>query len=105
MIGYSTPLGHLGGESFTVLGSQPNNEGVIVTSRMNRIDGAAPIAVDWQLAPTSHGYKVKNVIVSGITMASMQRSDLVSVIQRNSGLVQALLAALREKNASNGILR
>jgi len=105
VIGYSTPLGYLGRESFTVLGSQPDKEGVIVTSRMNRIDGAAPIGVDWQLSPTNHGYKVTNVIVSGISMASMQRSDLVSVIQRNSGHVQALLAPLREKNASNGIER
>jgi ABC-type transporter MlaC component len=48
---------------------------------------------------------VTNVIASGIDMASMQRSDLVSVIQRNSRHVQALLVALREKNASNGILR
>jgi hypothetical protein len=30
---------------------------------------------------------------------------LVSVVQRNSGHMQALLVALREKNASNGILR
>jgi ABC-type transporter MlaC component len=72
---------------------------------MNRIDGAGPIGVDWQINPTNRGYKVTNVIVSGISMASMQHSDLVSVIQRNSGLVQALLAALREKNASNGIQR
>jgi phospholipid transport system substrate-binding protein len=105
VIAYSTPLGHLGGESFTVLGSQPDKEGVIVTSRMNRISGAAPIGFDWQLNPTNNGYKVTNLIVSGINMASMQRSDLVSVIQRNSGQMQALLAALREKNASNGILR
>jgi phospholipid transport system substrate-binding protein len=105
VIVYSTLLGHLGGESVTVLGSQPDEEGVIVRSRMNRIDGAAPIGVDWQINPTNRGYKVTNVIVSGISMASMQRSDLVSVIQRNSGLVQALLAALREKNASNGIQR
>jgi phospholipid transport system substrate-binding protein len=105
VIVYSTLLGHLGGESVTVLGSQPDEEGVIVRSRMNRIDGAAPIGVDWQINPTNRGYKVTNVIVSGISMASMQRSDLVSVIQRNSGLVQALLAALREKNASNGIER
>jgi hypothetical protein len=45
------------------------------------------------------------LLVGGIDMASLQRSDLVSVVQRNSGQVQALLVALREKNASNGILR
>jgi phospholipid transport system substrate-binding protein len=105
VIVYSTLLGHLSDESFTVLGSQTDQEGVIVTSRITGINGAAPIAVDWQLNRTNNGYKVTKVIASGIDMASLQRSDLVSVIQRNSGHVQALLVALREKNASNGILR
>jgi phospholipid transport system substrate-binding protein len=102
IIVYSTLLGHLGGESFTVLGSRASEEGVIVTSRVN---GIVSIGVDWLLNPTNNGYKVTNLFVGGIDMASMQRSDLVSVVQRNSGQVQALLVALREKNASNGILR
>ena len=105
VIGYSMPLGHLRGQSFTVLGSQSDQSGVIVTSRMNRIDGAAPVEVDWQLNPTATGYKVTNVVVSGIDMASLQRSNVVSVIQRNNGQMPPLLAALRDKNASNGILR
>jgi phospholipid transport system substrate-binding protein len=105
VIGYATPLAHLGGESFTVLGSQPDKEGVLVTTRLNRIDGAAPIEFDWQLDWTGNGYKVTDVIVSGIDMATMQHSDVVSVIQRNSGHVQLLLVALRDKNASNGMLR
>ena len=58
-----------------------------------------------QLNPTNRGYKVTDVIVNGISMASAQHSDLVSVIQRNNGHMPALLVALREKNASNGILR
>jgi phospholipid transport system substrate-binding protein len=102
VIVYSTLLGHLSGESITVLGSQPNEEGVIVTSRLN---GIVPIVVGWQLNPTNNGYKVTNLFVGGINMASMQHSEVVSVIQRNSGQMQALLVALREKNESNGILR
>jgi phospholipid transport system substrate-binding protein len=85
-----------------VLGSQPNEEGVIVTSRIN---GIVPIEVDWQLNQTNNGYKVTNLFVGGINMATLQRSDLISVVQRNSGQVQALLVAMREKNASNGIVR
>jgi phospholipid transport system substrate-binding protein len=75
-----------------------------VTSQI-QISDAAPIRVDWQLNPTNRGYKVTDVIVNGISMASAQHSDLVSVIQRNNGHMPALLVALREKNASNGILR
>src|SRR6202008_597006 len=88
VIVYSTLLGHLGGESITVLGSEPNEEGVIVTSR---ISGGEQIGVDWQPNPPKNGYKVTNLIVSGINMASVQHSDLVSVIQRNGGQIQALL--------------
>ena len=102
VIVYSTLLGHLGGETFTVLGSQPSEDGVIVTSQIN---GIVPIQVDWQLNPTSNGYKVSNLFVGGINMAILQRSDVISVVQRNDGQMQALLVAMREKNASNGILR
>jgi ABC-type transporter MlaC component len=87
-----------------VLGSQPDKGRVIVASRI-QINGAAPIRVDWQLNPTNHGYKVTDLIVNGISMASAQHSDLVSFMQRNNGHVPALLVALRDKNASNGILR
>jgi phospholipid transport system substrate-binding protein len=104
VIGYSKALRTLGGESFKVLGTQPDKGRVIVTSRI-QISDAAPIRVDWQLNSTNRGYKVTDVIVNGISMASTQHSDLVSVIQRHSGQVPALLVAMREKNASNGILR
>jgi len=104
IIGYSAHLGALGGESFKVLGSQSDKGRVIVASRI-QINGAAPIRVDWQLNPTNRGYKVTDLIVNGISMASAQHSDLVSFMQRNNGHVPALLVALREKNASNGILR
>jgi phospholipid transport system substrate-binding protein len=104
VIAYSTAFRALGGESFKVLGSQPDKGRVIVTSRIE-INDAAPIRLDWHLNPTNYGYKVTDLIVNGISMASTQYSDLVSFMQRNSGHVPALLVALREKNASNGILR
>jgi hypothetical protein len=90
---YSAHLGALGGGSFKVLGSHPDREGVIVKSQITWINGPAPIRVDGQLNPTNNGYKVTDLIVSGLCMASAQRSDLASVIRRNSGQVQTLLAA------------
>ena len=104
VIAYSTALRPLGGESFKVLGSQPDKKRVIVASRID-INDAAPIRLDWQLNPTNYGYKVTDVIVNGISMASAQHSDLVSVIQRNNGHLPALLVAMRVKNASNGVVR
>jgi len=104
VIGYSNALRALGGQSFEVLGSLSDKDRVIVSSRI-QIHGAAPIRIDWQLNPTNHGYKVTDLIVNGISMASTQHSDVVSVVQRNNGQVPALLVALREKNSGNGIVR
>lgn len=103
-IGYSTAFTALGGESFKIVGSRPDKEGVIVTSRIE-IHGAAPITLNWQLNSTNHGYKVTDVTVDGISMASRQHSELISVLQRNGGQMSALLVAMRDKNASNGIIR
>ena len=102
---YSTALRALGGASFGVLGSQSDREGVIVSSRVQINGGGAPIMIDWRLNPTNHGYKVTDVIVNGISTASTQHSDLISFIQRHNGDVPSFLVALREKNASNRILR
>ena len=104
VVSYSTALRALGGASFGVLGSQSDREGVIVSSRV-QIDGGAPIRIDWRLNPTNHGYKVTDVIVNGISTASTQHADLVSVIQRHNGQMPSLLVALREKNVSNGMRR
>ncbi|HKM70703.1 MAG TPA: ABC transporter substrate-binding protein [Stellaceae bacterium] len=96
--------GGFAAQSFEVLGSLSDKDRVIVSSRI-QIHGAAPIRIDWQLNPTNHGYKVTDLIVNGISMASTQHSDVVSVVQRNDGQVPALLVALREKNSGNGIVR
>jgi phospholipid transport system substrate-binding protein len=102
---YSTALRALGGASFEVLGSHSDREGVIVSSRVQINGGGAPIRIDWRLNPTNDGYKVTDVIVNGISTASAQHSDLISFIQRHNGDVPSFLVALREKNASNGMLR
>src|SRR5689334_16874308 len=96
-IGYSTAFTALGGASFKIVGNRPDKEGVIVTSRIE-IHGAAPITLDWQLSSTNHGYKVTDVTVDGISMASRQHSELISVLQRNGGQMSALLVAMRDKN-------
>ena len=96
VVGYSSALRALGGATFEVLGSQPDKEGVIVSSRV-QINDRAPIRVDWRLNPTNHGYKVTDVIVNGISTASTQHSELVSVIQRHAGHVPSLLVAHARK--------
>ena len=97
---YSARLGQYGGEPFRVTGVRPNGEETVVTSEIVRRNGA-PIEVDWYLTGRSP-YKITDVYVGGVSMKVTQRDEFASVIQRNGGRVDALIAQLRQKLAIAG---
>jgi phospholipid transport system substrate-binding protein len=96
---YSTRLAEYGGEPFRVTGARPNGEETIVTSEILRPNGNR-IAVDWHLIDHSGGHKITDVYVAGVSMKVTQRDEFASVIQRNGGRVEALIAQLRQKLAA-----
>ena len=97
---YSARLGAYGGEPFRVIGIHPNGEETIVTSEIVRRNGS-PIAVDWHLIGRGP-FKITDVYVGGVSMKVTQRDEFASVIQRNGGRVEALIAQLRQKLAGSG---
>ena len=80
-------------------GSRADQEGAIVASEIIRPSGAPPVKVEWRLTDQHGTYKIRDVAVDGISMAVTQRSEFASVIQRNGGQVQGLIAMLRDKTA------
>jgi phospholipid transport system substrate-binding protein len=54
------------------------------------------VAIDWRLFSSAEGYKILDVLVEGISVASSQRSEYASIIQRGGGKVEAVLAKLRQ---------
>jgi phospholipid transport system substrate-binding protein len=98
---YSSQLAAYSGETLKVTGSRADPEGAIVVSEIIRPSGAPPVKVEWHLTDLHGTYKIRDVAVEGISMAVTQRSEFASVIQRNGGQVQGLIAQLREKTGSN----
>jgi len=94
---YSSQLAAYSGETLKVTGSRADPEGAIVASEIIRPSGAPPVKVEWRLTDQHGIYKIRDVAVDGISMAVTQRSEFASVIQRNGGQVQGLIAMLREK--------
>jgi len=94
---YSSQLSAYSGETLKVIGSRADPEGAIVASEIVRPAGAPPVKVEWHLTDQHGAYKIRDVAVDGISMAVTQRSEFASVIQRNGGQVQGLIAMLREK--------
>src|SRR5215470_3048336 len=54
---YADKLGTYGGAQFRVLNAAPAGEEVVVSSEVNRSNGA-PVRMDWHLVPAGDGYKV-----------------------------------------------
>ncbi len=96
---YSTRLGQYAGEPFRVTGQRPSADENVVTSQIVRNDGN-PVEVDWYLIGRDGQFKITDVYVGGISMKVTQRDEFASVIQRNGGRVEALLAQLRQKLAA-----
>lgn len=93
---YSARLGQYGGEPFRVTGSRAAGDEIVVTSQVIRQNGA-PVEVDWYLVNEGGRLKITDVYVGGISMKVTERDEFGSIIQRNGGSVEPLLAALRQK--------
>jgi phospholipid transport system substrate-binding protein len=96
---YAGRLGEYGGEPFRVLGSRPAGDETVVSSQIDRPNGGR-VLVDWYLINRGGAPKITDVYVGGVSMKVTQRDEFASVIQRNGGRVDALLAQLRQRLAA-----
>jgi phospholipid transport system substrate-binding protein len=95
---YSARLGQYGGEPFRVTGSRPSGDETIVTSQVQRHSGG-PVEMDWHVSNRDGRFLVTDVYVDGVSMKVTHRQEFASIIQRNGGRPEALLAALRQQLA------
>jgi phospholipid transport system substrate-binding protein len=95
---YSQRLGQYGGGQFRVLGARPNGDQIVVSSEVARPNGN-PVRMDWYLVDRGGQYKITDVYVDGVSMKATQRDEFASIIQRNNGSTESLLAVLRQNLA------
>ena len=59
-------------------------------------DQQTPVRIDWRVASLGDIYKITDVAVDGVSMATTQRDEFLSVIRSNNGQINALLERLRK---------
>lgn len=92
---YSRRFGEYNGQQFEVLSAREQGASdAIVSSRIVDKSGQN-IAVDWRVREKGGSYKVIDVIVEGVSMATTQRSEFASIIQRGGGQIQVLIDHLK----------
>ncbi len=96
---YSTRFAEYHGEAFKVVGSNNDERGTVVHSRID-MPSSEDVRVDWHLRPRDGSFAIVDIVVEGVSMAVTQRSEFASVIQSRGG-VAGLLDALRAKNAQS----
>jgi len=88
--------GHLGdyqGVSYTMTGTQPQGDDVLVGTMITRPN--APVAdVKWVISTRGGAPKVVDVVAEGTSLRLTQRQDYASYLRQHGNDVDALLAAM-----------
>ena len=92
---FSENAARLAGESLEVTGSQEAADSVIVKSLLKYEDGRS-VPVTWRLVKRGGGYKIFDVNVDGIWLATTQKTNFISVLKQNNGDIGALLTYLKQ---------
>lgn len=69
----------------------------MVFSQIKRPSGSAPLDIAWRVRPKGDSFKIVDVSVEGVSMSQTQRTEFSSVIRRNGGQIEGLLAEMRQK--------
>lgn len=75
---------------------------VVIVKSLIWASPETPIRVNWRVASAGEIYKITDVIVEGISMATTQRDEFASLVRKNG--LPGLLSSLREKSSQDGKL-
>ncbi len=95
---YTTRLSRYADAPFRVTGSQPSGGETVVTSQV-WTSGGSPVQIDWHVQNRGGRFVVTDVVVGGVSMKTTQRAEFASIIQRNGGQPDSLIAVLRQQLA------
>ncbi len=98
VVTYTDRFSRYSGETLEILRTLGNGgKDVVVYSRIVKPTGGDPLKVDWRVRETAGRYRIVDVMVAGISMGQTQRSEFSSVIRRNGGGMEGLLAEIRKR--------
>lgn len=95
---YSDRFALYTGEGFKVTGLRPETEkDTVVTSEITHPDGSEPTEVDWRVRHKDGRLGIIDVVIEGVSLSVTQRQEYASIIQRDGGQLNGLLALMRQQ--------
>jgi phospholipid transport system substrate-binding protein len=95
---YSDRFAIYTGEGFRVTGVRPESEkDTVITSEITHPDGSEPTEVDWRVRHKDGKLGIIDVVIEGVSLSVTQRQEYASIIQRDGGKLNGLLALMRQQ--------
>ncbi len=95
---YGSQMSLYTGEGFQVVNTRIESEkDTVVNSQITHPDGSQPTLVDWRVRLRDGKLGIIDVVVEGVSLSVTQRQEYASVIQRNDGQIEGLLALMRQQ--------
>ena len=86
------------GETFEILGEKPVDErDTMVSTRILRPAGKAPILVDWRVRLGERGHLLIDILAEGVSLVVTQRAEVAEVVNQRG--IDGLLAEMRDRLA------
>jgi ABC-type transporter MlaC component len=83
-------------DTFHVTDQRPAGElTTIVTTGITRTATGEPITIEWRLIQRPEGFKVYDLSVGGVSLATAQQEEFASALQRTGGQVSILTKMMR----------
>jgi len=94
-------LGDYEGQTFEVVGNNALSErDTAVQTRINRLNGAPPLSVDWRVRQGDGGYAIIDVVAEGVSLVVSQRNEVGSIVERQG--MPGLIETMRERSEEGG---
>jgi phospholipid transport system substrate-binding protein len=97
---YASRLGDYKGETFNIANTRSEGDNHAMVGVLIDRPGEAAVRVDWRILKRGDRLRVVDLIVEGISLSVTQQQEFGSVIQRNNGQIDPLLAVLRDRIAA-----
>ncbi|MGE3831223.1 MAG: phospholipid-binding protein MlaC [Parvibaculaceae bacterium] len=85
----------LAGQKLVTTGTKDAGDSVLVRSEL-QFSGGGGYPVTWRLVKRGGGFRIFDVNVDGVWLASTQKTNFVSVLKKSGGKIEALLDYLRQ---------
>jgi phospholipid transport system substrate-binding protein len=98
---YAPKLADYGKVAFTVVGQRADTgDAILISTYAAQGEGAKQIVIDWRAIPQADGYRITDVIISGISLMQTKRAEIAALIAKSDGRIAGMIAELQMKSGA-----